>query len=243
MATSYLYRIFKFNNNFIQILLVILSIIVYTISFNFYISVSLVTAIILHELGHFCAAKKLKLSVQGCYLIPYVGGALILSDDYQSYKQQAIVALAGPISGTILATILYIVYVITGNLHLGSLLYIVSVINICNLLPLSPLDGGQVIYSIISSFSNKMGLWWKSISILVMFFILFKINISISIVTLLLFVPNILNNVLTLFNRIENQSLKRMTASEAGIILLSYLSSILILILYIAYLAYEAVII
>jgi Zn-dependent protease len=224
-------------------LLVILSIIVYTISFNFYISVSLVIAIILHELGHFCAAKKLKLSVQGCYLIPYVGGALILSDSYQSYKQQAIVALAGPISGCLLAGTIGIAYRFTGNLYLGSLLYIVSVINICNLLPLSPLDGGQVIYSIISSFSNKMGVWWKSISILVMFIILFKINVTISIITFLLFIPNILNVVLTLFNRIENESLEKMSARQALIILFFYLSSVLLLLAFIVFLAYEAIII
>ena len=228
MGTSYLYRIFKFNNYFTQFLLVILNIIIYTFSFNFYISVSLVTAIILHELGHFCAAKKLKLTVQGCYLIPYVGGALIISDKYQSYKQQLILAISGPLSGSLSAILTLVLYIFYKNLYLGTFLYITVIINLCNLLPMSFLDGGQIIESFFSFYSEKLGLYWKIISSIIISFMLWQINKIICIATVLLFYPNIRHSYLKILEN-KSSSLEKLDKYDAAMAISAYLIIILLL--------------
>ena len=233
----------RFNNYLTQVLLVVLSTIVYSISFNFYIAVSLVTAIILHELGHFCAAKKLNLTVQGCYLVPYIGAILLITDKHKSYKEQVMVALAGPLSGCLFAILAFLLYIITNNLYLGSFVYIAAIINLGNLLPLSFLDGGQITDAILSSLSRKLGLLWKVISTIIIFIILFFINKIISIVTLLFFIPNILNTYLSISGKIEDKPLDKISLVAATAAITTYVLTIFLLLLLVYYLYYEGTII
>ena len=111
----------------------------------------LITAIVLiHEAGHFLAMKMYHYNDLGIFFIPLLGAYVSGSKREISQKQSAIILLAGPLPGIIIGIILYLLDQYSGSHYfLGSsfsrigMLFIL--LNIINLLPIYPLDGGQLL--------------------------------------------------------------------------------------------------
>jgi stage IV sporulation protein FB len=126
----------------------------FLINKNFELIVWLVVILIIHELGHFLAMKIFKYEDLAIFFIPLVGAAAQGSKEKISQREKAIVLLAGPVPGIIIGIILYLAgrpdYT---NLDFEELLnptfppwlpYAFVLVNIFNLLPIYPLDGGQL---------------------------------------------------------------------------------------------------
>jgi Zn-dependent protease len=64
----------------------------------------------------------------------------------------------GPIWGLTLALIAVLVYKITGNAFFGAVAGWMAMLNLFNLLPISPLDGGRIMKSIAFSIGTRSGL-------------------------------------------------------------------------------------
>jgi stage IV sporulation protein FB len=111
----------------------------------------LITAIVLiHELGHFFAMKFFKYNDLGIFFIPLLGAYVSGTKREVSQKQSAIILLAGPLPGIIIGSIFYLVdktgydyYLLDTSLSRIGLLFII--LNLINLLPVYPLDGGQLL--------------------------------------------------------------------------------------------------
>ena len=114
------------------------------------IAVSLFVIILIHEGGHLAALKFFHLKVHGLFFIPLIGAGVIPKDGLPSPGVEAAVALAGPLAALSLNGI--------GHLLLGNLpslileihLLMITIplnfaINILNLLPILPLDGGRIV--------------------------------------------------------------------------------------------------
>jgi stage IV sporulation protein FB len=111
----------------------------------------LITAIVVfHELGHFLAMKSFRYKDLGIFFIPLLGAYVSGSKREVSQKESAIILLAGPLPGIILGTVLYLLYNNNPDLSVaGVSFYTVSLLlillNIINLIPVYPLDGGQLL--------------------------------------------------------------------------------------------------
>jgi len=111
----------------------------------------LITAIvIIHELGHFLAMKYYRYSDLGIFFIPLLGAYVSGTKREVSQIQSAVILLAGPLPGIILGIIFYFIdknssidYFFHTPLSNIALLFIL--LNIINLLPIYPLDGGQLL--------------------------------------------------------------------------------------------------
>jgi len=111
----------------------------------------LITAIVMfHELGHFFAMKYFRYSDLGIFFIPLLGAYVSGSKREVSQKQSAIILLAGPLPGIIIGIILYLL----DNNSIGLYLFDISftriaflliILNLINLFPVYPLDGGQLL--------------------------------------------------------------------------------------------------
>lgn len=104
-------------------------------------------AILLHELGHYIVAKKLGYQLKKFSFSPY--GVSLSYGDF-NYKDEILIALAGPVvnlfSILILSGIWWIfpnTYFFTDNFAIISL-----ILALVNFLPAYPLDGGRVFISI-----------------------------------------------------------------------------------------------
>jgi Zn-dependent protease len=122
----------------------LLSVIAYSWIFGWWYAVGFVALIFAHEMGHYVAARRRGLDVGAPTFIPFVGAWIQLKDQPRDAETEAYVGIAGPLAGTIASLAVYYVARETGSNLLLALAYAGCFLNLFNLIPLSPFDGGRV---------------------------------------------------------------------------------------------------
>jgi Zn-dependent protease len=122
----------------------LLSVIAYAFVFGWSYAVGFVLLIFVHEMGHYVAARRRGLNVGAPTFIPFVGAWIQLKDQPHDAETEAYVGLAGPLVGTLGATACYFAAGNTESNLLLALSYAGFFINLFNLIPLSPFDGGRI---------------------------------------------------------------------------------------------------
>lgn len=122
----------------------LLSIIVYSFIFGWPYAVGFVLLILLHEMGHYLAARQRGLEVGMPTFIPFVGAWIQMKQMPHDAETEAYVGIAGPVAGTLAALACYYASRQTGSDLLLALSYAGFMINLFNLIPVSPLDGGRI---------------------------------------------------------------------------------------------------
>lgn len=126
--------------------------------------------ITIHELGHFVAAKYFKWNVSRIVIWPF-GGVMETEEFFnRPNREEFIVAIAGPIQHLWIYVVLYFAKFTTlSSLIIDQLWFANTVILLFNLLPILPLDGGRIIFLIISKFSSfHHSIAWMSFFSIVM---------------------------------------------------------------------------
>lgn len=113
--------------------------------------------VIFHELGHFVAMKIYKYRDLGIFFIPLLGAYVSGKKQEVSQKQSAIILLAGPIPGIFLGIVLHFLSISLDNQFLESTAKIMIFLNALNLLPVYPLDGGQLLHRLFLDDYNILG--------------------------------------------------------------------------------------
>jgi Zn-dependent protease len=112
--------------------------------FGWRYAVGFVLLIFVHELGHYIAAKQRGLAVGAPTFIPFVGAWIQMKDMPHDAETEAYVGIAGPVAGTLAAMACYYLARNYDSQLLLALAYAGFFINLFNLIPLSPLDGGRL---------------------------------------------------------------------------------------------------
>src|SRR5262245_59947466 len=111
----------------------------------------LITAIVLlHELGHFLAVKFYRYKDLGIFFIPLLGAYVSGTKREVSQKESAVILLAGPLPGILLGSLFYVLWRHDPSLHIAyipfeNIALFLIFLNLINLFPIYPLDGGQVL--------------------------------------------------------------------------------------------------
>lgn len=113
------------------------------------------------------------MKVKGIYFIPFFGAAAVADGEFPSPKDEACIAIMGPIWGLILAGFIFLIYEYTGNAFFGASAGWMAMMNLFNLLPISPLDGGRIMKSVAFSVSSEAGLAFMIIGIFIFVFLTF----------------------------------------------------------------------
>jgi Zn-dependent protease len=124
----------------------LLSVAVYAWIYGWRYAVGFVGLLFVHEMGHFIAARQRGLNVGAPTFIPFVGAWIELKEMPHDAETEAYVGLAGPLVGTVGALACYYV-AREGGTDLKWLLavsYGGFFLNLFNLIPISPLDGGRI---------------------------------------------------------------------------------------------------
>lgn len=122
----------------------LLSVFAYAFIFGFWYAVGFVVLIFVHEMGHFLAARQKGLNVGAPVFIPFVGAWINLKDLPHDAEMEAYIGLAGPLVGTIGALFCYFLAREYNSDLLLALSYSGFFLNLFNLIPLHPFDGGRV---------------------------------------------------------------------------------------------------
>lgn len=141
----------------LKVALVAASVSAYSILFSVEFAIALVAILIFHEYGHVRAMKSFGIPTKGMYLIPFVGG-LAVGDRPTTRWQDVYISMMGPVYGLIMTIIFYVIWLITDSHFAGLVASTSALINLFNLLPVYPLDGGRVLAAIMFSSRNKIAL-------------------------------------------------------------------------------------
>jgi len=122
----------------------LLSIVLYAFVFGWWYAVGFVLLIFVHEMGHYIAARQRGLDVGAPTFIPFVGAWIALKDLPHDVETEAYIGIAGPLLGTAGALVCYFLARSYDSPLLLALSYAGFFINLFNLIPLSPFDGGRI---------------------------------------------------------------------------------------------------
>lgn len=122
----------------------LLSVAAYAFIFGWRYAAGFVLLLLLHEMGHYVAARQRGLNVGAPVFIPFVGAWIQLKDMPHDADTEAYVGLGGPLAGTVASLACYFAARSSGSDLLLALSYAGFFINLFNLIPLSPFDGGRI---------------------------------------------------------------------------------------------------
>ena len=122
----------------------LLSLAVYATIWGWPYAAGFIALMFAHEMGHYVAARQCGLNVGAPTFIPFVGAWINLKDQPHDVRIEAYVAVAGPLVGTIAAVAVYLWGRSTDSALALAIAYAGLFLNLFNLLPISPLDGGRI---------------------------------------------------------------------------------------------------
>ncbi|MDV6377215.1 M50 family metallopeptidase [Sporosarcina sp. GW1-11] len=108
-------------------------------------------SLVFHEFGHVLAATKAGMKIRNCTIFPYGGELQIVNRQLATKQQRLMTALGGPIATAVLLVI-GLVIEFPGS---EQFLQIQHILLTVNLLPILPLDGGQVLSVLLETEKNK----------------------------------------------------------------------------------------
>lgn len=142
----------------IKVLFAAGSLAAYSWLFSIEFAIALILCLVFHEYGHIKAMKYFGLKTKGIYLIPFVGGLALSDDKINTRWQDIVISIMGPFFGLILSIACLIGYWLTDIEILAGLAVFNALLNLFNMLPVLPLDGGHVLKSIAFSINSRVGI-------------------------------------------------------------------------------------
>lgn len=142
----------------------LLSVVAYAWLFGWRYAVGFVLLIFIHEMGHYFAARQRGLPVGLPTFIPFVGAWVAMKEMPKNVETEAYIGFAGPIVGGAAAMVCYFMARSYDSNLLLALSYSGLMINLINLIPILPFDGGRIT-AIISP-----KLWFAGVPLFIILF-------------------------------------------------------------------------
>jgi Zn-dependent protease len=120
----------------------------YALNWGWAFAAGFVLLIFVHEMGHAVALRYFGIKSGVPLFIPFVGAFIAMKELPHNVRIEAWTGIAGPLLGTAGAVVCWGVAHYTGDQFWYALAYTGFFINIFNLIPLSPLDGGRTVAAI-----------------------------------------------------------------------------------------------
>jgi Zn-dependent protease len=108
-------------------------------------AVGFVLLIFVHELGHVLELRRLGIPASAPLFIPFLGAAIGMKELPDDAWKEARVGLAGPILGSIGAAAVWVAGEAADSEFLIALAFVGFFLNLFNLIPIVPLDGGRAV--------------------------------------------------------------------------------------------------
>ena len=121
----------------------LVSVAAYSLLWGWQFAVGFVVLIFIHEMGHVVALRRHGIKASAPMFVPFMGAVIWARSLGDDALTEARVGLAGPYFGAAAAAVVAIVGLATHSGLLEALGYIGFLLNLFNLLPVVPLDGGR----------------------------------------------------------------------------------------------------
>lgn len=140
-----LFGVLKAGKLGVTALSMLVSLVLYASIWGWRYAAGFIALLFIHETGHLIAAKQRGLAVSAPAFIPFMGAFITMRDTPHDVETEAHVAICGPLVGSVAAFAFYFAGQWSDNRLLLAIAYSGFVLNLFNLLPIPPLDGGRVV--------------------------------------------------------------------------------------------------
>jgi Zn-dependent protease len=123
----------------------IVSVGAYALLGGWWFGLGLVGLIFIHEIGHVIELRRQGIPASAPLFIPFLGAFVGMKQMPKNAWKEAQVALAGPLLGTLGAVAVWIAGVAFDSNFLKAMAFVGFLLNLFNLLPIVPLDGGRAV--------------------------------------------------------------------------------------------------
>ncbi|MDR3418261.1 MAG: hypothetical protein P4L83_18970 [Nevskia sp.] len=133
----------------VLVLSILAALLLWGLAFDWTMAAMLVTIVLVHESGHALAMRLFGYRDMSMFFIPFVGALVTGKPKELPAWKQAVILFAGPVPG-LLAGLALLVYGAAGHalpwvFNWQQLAVMAVAVNLFNLLPIAPLDGGQLV--------------------------------------------------------------------------------------------------
>jgi Zn-dependent protease len=126
----------------------LVSIAAYTLLFGLPFAVGFVILLLIHEMGHVIQLRREGVEASAPMFIPFLGAVIAAKSMGKDAAAEARVGLAGPILGSVATLVPLAIWLATGEDFWRALAFIGFFLNLFNLVPVVPLDGGRAVAAI-----------------------------------------------------------------------------------------------
>lgn len=164
-----LFKIFKAGKILLSFATMSLSVFVYSFLMSPWFAVGFVVLLFVHEMGHVIALKLKKIPSSAPIFIPMLGAA-VFCPKIEEPEDEAFVGIGGPLLGGLSALIMFLLWnTIPGKPNIFLVLgFFATIMNLFNLIPLRPLDGGRI--------TQVIGPWFKKVGVALLLVVSFYLK-------------------------------------------------------------------
>ena len=145
----------------------LVSVAAYAVIWGWKFAVGFVALLFVHEMGHVVQMKREGVQISGMLFIPFLGAAVGARSMGGNALAEARIGLAGPILGTLATAALIPVAEAADSDFLRALAFTGFFLNLFNLAPVVPLDGGRAMAAMAP------WMWFAGFAAMLGFFVLF----------------------------------------------------------------------
>ncbi len=116
----------------------------YAMLYGWQFAVTLIALLYVHEMGHFVYMKKMGFKPEAPVFVPFIGAYVAMKNLPEDKATHAWVAYAGPFAGAMAALACWELGLMTGNNFLLAAANFGFVLNLLQLVPVRPFDGGFI---------------------------------------------------------------------------------------------------
>src|SRR5262249_44912968 len=145
----------------------LVSVVAYQLIFGWAFAVGFVLLLLLHEMGHVVQLRREGVEASAPMFIPFLGAVISAKSLGEDAGAEARVGLAGPILGSLATLVPLGIWLATGGDFWRALAFLGFFLNLFNLLPVLPLDGGRAMAAL------SPWVWFAGLAALVALMIVF----------------------------------------------------------------------
>ena len=146
----------------------LLSLWAYAVFFGWQFAIGFIALLFIHELGHAAVMRWQGIKTTPILFVPFMGAVIGMKEMPKNVFAEAQMALGGPILGSLGALGCLGLWQVTGAPIFIALAYSGLLLNLFNLLPVSPLDGGRAMAAI--------SLWGWLIGLALLLFLFLRVH-------------------------------------------------------------------
>jgi Zn-dependent protease len=155
----------------------------WTVLYSLPFALALTATLVFHEWGHLRAMRRFGIPTKGMYLIPFVGG-IAVGEQARTHWEDVYISMMGPVYGLAMTIACYLAYLATSSHLVGLVASVSALVNVFNLLPIHPLDGGRVVKALVFSGRSR----WVFLAFLAASAAFFAVSVMLGLALLTFFI-------------------------------------------------------